>query len=157
MDTIRFMPSFTFSSTANAFALRGATVVFADIEPDTMKNQNDLFRDGWEQVAAGNLQMLQHSSIITSFFIVLILTLTILLYPLTNLLAALTAGLLFQGCMAVYVRCAKDTLRWRPRVIHALCIADLVGMPRKTPSKIGSTCIISTAISTAIISSRITG
>ena len=29
------MPSFTFSSTANAFALRGARIVFADIRPDT--------------------------------------------------------------------------------------------------------------------------
>ncbi len=30
------MPSFTFTSTANAFALRGATIVFVDIRPDTM-------------------------------------------------------------------------------------------------------------------------
>lgn len=30
------VPSFTFVSTANAFALRGATVVFADIRPDTL-------------------------------------------------------------------------------------------------------------------------
>ncbi len=30
------MPSFTFVSTANAFALRGARIVFADIRPDTM-------------------------------------------------------------------------------------------------------------------------
>jgi dTDP-4-amino-4,6-dideoxygalactose transaminase len=30
------LPSFTFSSTANAFALRGATLVFVDIQPDTM-------------------------------------------------------------------------------------------------------------------------
>lgn len=30
------MPSFTFVSTANAFALRGAKVVFVDIRPDTM-------------------------------------------------------------------------------------------------------------------------
>lgn len=30
------MPSFTFSSTANAFALRGATLVFVDIRPDTL-------------------------------------------------------------------------------------------------------------------------
>ena len=30
------MPSFTFSSTANAFALRGAMIVFVDIRPDTM-------------------------------------------------------------------------------------------------------------------------
>ena len=30
------MPSFTFSSTANAFALRGATIVFVDVEPTTM-------------------------------------------------------------------------------------------------------------------------
>ena len=30
------MPSFTFSSTANAFALRGAKLVFADIRPETM-------------------------------------------------------------------------------------------------------------------------
>ncbi len=30
------MPSFTFSSTANAFALRGATVRFADIDPGTL-------------------------------------------------------------------------------------------------------------------------
>lgn len=28
-------PSFTFVSTANAFALRGATIVFADAEPDS--------------------------------------------------------------------------------------------------------------------------
>lgn len=30
------MPSYTFSSTANAFVLRGATIVFVDIRPDTM-------------------------------------------------------------------------------------------------------------------------
>ncbi len=30
------LPSFTFSSTANAFALRGATLVFVDVRPDTM-------------------------------------------------------------------------------------------------------------------------
>jgi dTDP-4-amino-4,6-dideoxygalactose transaminase len=30
------VPSFTFSSTANAFALRGARIVFADIRPDTL-------------------------------------------------------------------------------------------------------------------------
>ncbi|ANI29672.1 TDP-4-oxo-6-deoxy-D-glucose aminotransferase [Yersinia entomophaga] len=30
------MPSFTFVSTANAFVLRGATMVFVDIRPDTM-------------------------------------------------------------------------------------------------------------------------
>ena len=30
------MPSYTFSSTANAFALRGATIVFVDVDPKTM-------------------------------------------------------------------------------------------------------------------------
>lgn len=30
------MPSFTFTSTANAFVLRGASIVFVDIRPDTM-------------------------------------------------------------------------------------------------------------------------
>jgi dTDP-4-amino-4,6-dideoxygalactose transaminase len=30
------MPSFTFASTAGAFALRGATVVFVDVRPDTL-------------------------------------------------------------------------------------------------------------------------
>lgn len=30
------MPSFTFSSTANAFALRGARIIFVDIDPKTM-------------------------------------------------------------------------------------------------------------------------
>jgi dTDP-4-amino-4,6-dideoxygalactose transaminase len=30
------MPSFTFVSTANAFALRGARPIFADIRPDTL-------------------------------------------------------------------------------------------------------------------------
>lgn len=30
------MPSYTFCSTANAFALRGATIVFVDVRPDTM-------------------------------------------------------------------------------------------------------------------------
>ncbi len=30
------MPSYTFCSTANAFALRGATIVFVDVDPNTM-------------------------------------------------------------------------------------------------------------------------
>ena len=30
------LPSFTFSSTANAFALRGASLVFVDVDPATM-------------------------------------------------------------------------------------------------------------------------
>lgn len=30
------MPSYTFTSTANAFVLRGAKIVFVDIRPDTM-------------------------------------------------------------------------------------------------------------------------
>ena len=30
------MPSYTFVSTANAFVLRGATIVFVDVRPDTM-------------------------------------------------------------------------------------------------------------------------
>lgn len=30
------MPSFTFTSTANAFAMRGAKIIFVDIRPDTM-------------------------------------------------------------------------------------------------------------------------
>ena len=36
------MPSFTFSSTANAFALRGAKIVFVDIRPDTMNMDETL-------------------------------------------------------------------------------------------------------------------
>ena len=36
------MPSYTFVSTANAFILRGATVVFIDIRPDTMNINEDL-------------------------------------------------------------------------------------------------------------------
>ena len=37
------VPSFTFVSTANAFALRGARIVFADIRPDTLNlNENTL-------------------------------------------------------------------------------------------------------------------
>lgn len=36
------MPSFTFVSTANAFALRGATIVFVDIRPDTMNMDETL-------------------------------------------------------------------------------------------------------------------
>jgi len=36
------MPSFTFSSTANAFALRGAKIVFVDIRPDTMNINEEL-------------------------------------------------------------------------------------------------------------------
>lgn len=34
------MPSFTFVSTANAFALRGATPVFVDIRPDTIDRKS---------------------------------------------------------------------------------------------------------------------
>ena len=36
------MPSFTFVSTANAFVLRGATIVFIDIRPDTMNMDENL-------------------------------------------------------------------------------------------------------------------
>ena len=36
------MPSYTFVSTADAFALRGATVVFVDIRPDTMNIDENL-------------------------------------------------------------------------------------------------------------------
>ena len=43
------MPSFTFCSTANAFVLRGAKIVFVDIRPDTMnideKNIEDAITD----------------------------------------------------------------------------------------------------------------
>ncbi len=36
------MPSFTFCSTANAFALRGAEIVFVDVRPDTMNIDENL-------------------------------------------------------------------------------------------------------------------
>lgn len=39
------MPSFTFVSTADAFVLRGATVVFVDIRPDTMNIDEKLIED----------------------------------------------------------------------------------------------------------------
>lgn len=39
------MPSYTFVSTADAFVLRGATIVFADIRPDTMNIDETLIED----------------------------------------------------------------------------------------------------------------
>lgn len=39
------MPSFTFPSTANAFALRGARIVFVDIRPDTMNIDEELIEN----------------------------------------------------------------------------------------------------------------
>ncbi len=39
------MPSYTFVSTANAFVLRGAKVVFVDIRPDTMNLDENLIED----------------------------------------------------------------------------------------------------------------
>lgn len=39
------MPSFTFVSTANAFVLRGARIVFVDIRPDTMNINEKLLED----------------------------------------------------------------------------------------------------------------
>lgn len=39
------MPSYTFVSTADAFVLRGATVVFVDIRPDTMNIDEALIED----------------------------------------------------------------------------------------------------------------
>jgi len=38
------MPSYTFVSTANAFVLRGATIVFVDIRPDTMNIDESLIQ-----------------------------------------------------------------------------------------------------------------
>lgn len=37
------VPSFTFSTTASAFALRGATIVFVDIRPDTLNIDEEAF------------------------------------------------------------------------------------------------------------------
>ena len=39
------MPSFTFVSTADAFVLRGATIVFIDIRPDTMNIDENLIEE----------------------------------------------------------------------------------------------------------------
>ena len=39
------MPSYTFVSTADAFVLRGATVVFVDVRPDTMNIDETLIED----------------------------------------------------------------------------------------------------------------
>ena len=39
------MPSYTFVSTANAFALRGAKIVFVDVRPDTMNIDETLIED----------------------------------------------------------------------------------------------------------------
>lgn len=39
------MPSFTFVSTADAFVLRGAKIVFVDIRPDTMNIDEKLIED----------------------------------------------------------------------------------------------------------------
>lgn len=39
------MPSYTFVSTANAFALRGAKIVFIDIRPDTLNMDEALLKD----------------------------------------------------------------------------------------------------------------
>lgn len=39
------MPSYTFVSTANAFVLRGATIVFVDIRPDTMNIDETLIEE----------------------------------------------------------------------------------------------------------------
>ena len=39
------MPSYTFVSTANAYALRGAKIVFVDIRPDTMNIDESLIED----------------------------------------------------------------------------------------------------------------
>ena len=39
------MPSYTFSSTANAFALRGARIVFMDVRPDTMNMDENLLEE----------------------------------------------------------------------------------------------------------------
>jgi dTDP-4-amino-4,6-dideoxygalactose transaminase len=39
------MPSYTFVSTANAFVLRGAKIIFVDIRPDTMNIDEKLIKD----------------------------------------------------------------------------------------------------------------
>ena len=39
------MPSYTFVSTANAFVLNGATVVFVDIRPDTLNIDENLIEE----------------------------------------------------------------------------------------------------------------
>ena len=43
------MPSYTFVSTADAFVLRGAKIVFVDIRPDTMNIDENLIEDAKRQ------------------------------------------------------------------------------------------------------------
>lgn len=93
-----------------------------------MDDHNELFRDGWEQVAAGNLQMLQRSTVIATFFVALALVLVVLYRPMQNLIAALAGGLVFVGCMALYVNAKSALLRWRPRLINFLCFVHLGSM-----------------------------
>lgn len=93
-----------------------------------MDDHNELFRDGWEQVAAGNLQMLQRSTVIATFFVALALVLVVLYRPMQNLIAALAGGLVFVGCTALYVNAKGALLRWRPRLINFLCFTYLSSM-----------------------------
>ena len=44
------LPGYTFSSTANAFVLRGAKVVFCDIRPDTLNLDEIIALSGKEEV-----------------------------------------------------------------------------------------------------------
>ena len=48
------MPSFTFSSTANAFVLRGATPVFVDIREDTLNLDEALVDAGDHRAHEGD-------------------------------------------------------------------------------------------------------
>lgn len=48
------MPSYTFVSTADAFVLRGAKIVFVDIRPDTMNINEQLVGGGGYRENKGN-------------------------------------------------------------------------------------------------------
>lgn len=80
------------------------------------------YKSCWEQIAVTNLQMLRRVSYISVGILVLYLTLSIVTARPMNVIGAYALGLLVQIGFAAFIHASGERLRWRTRVIQALCL-----------------------------------
>lgn len=86
------------------------------------------YRSCWEQIAVTNLQMLKRVTYISVGILLLYLTLSIATNRPMGVIGAYAVGLLVQAGFAAFIHASGERLRWRTRVIQALCLFFILSL-----------------------------